>query len=634
MSHTLRIAVALATAGLAGTLQANEEVTKLDKVVVTASRTAQSVDEALAPVTVITREDIERSQATDVTELLKQVPGVQINRSGGPGALSSVFIRGASSSQTLVIVDGQRLNSPTASTPEFQYLTPDQIEKIEIVRGPKSSLYGADAIGGVIQIFTRRGQGNPKLTVKVGAGSRNTSDIGVNYGGEVNGTRFNIGASLFETAGYDYTNDNYSVNTGANLDDDGYRDKSFTGQISHIFETGTELGFSLIHNQGKSEFDGYTSDKSYKNYPYNAYTEFKSSTANIYAVVPVSESITTRVDAGYTALESKQLGKNADSKAPYTPNYYDTERYSVVAQGDISWLDSQLLTLGVDYYKDEVDSSSKYLNPETSKKVDSRYNAAIFAQNQSDFGWSDLQVGLRRDKNESFGYSTTGNIAWGVDLPKNFRIVTSYGTAFRAPSFNDLYYPDSGNPNIKPETSKNAELALKGQHEIGNWSVALFQNDMEDLIAWAPSAADPNKWVPSNVDEARIKGIEAVLQKRIDDWNIRASATVLDAKDTKRDKVLVRRAEQFATLDVDRQFGLFSLGSSIRAQGHSYDDVENKTRLAGFVTVDVRGGYRVTKELLTELKVVNLLDKDYQTANGYKSEPKGVFLTLTWAPEL
>ncbi|WP_252178692.1 TonB-dependent receptor [Endozoicomonas sp. 4G] len=633
MSSTLRITVALATAGLAGTLQASEEVTQLDEVVVTATRTAQSVDETLAPVTVISREDIERSQATDVTELLKQVPGIQVNRSGGPGALPSVFVRGASSSQTLVLVDGQRLNSPTAATPEFQYLTPDQIEKIEIVRGPKSSLYGADAIGGVIQIFTRRGQGDPKLTVKAGAGSRNTSDIGVNYGGEVNGTRFNIGASLFETAGYDYTNDNYPANTGLNLDDDGFRDKSFTSQLSHTFETGAELGFSFIHNQGKTEFDGYTT-KLFKKYPYNAYTEFESSTANIYAVVPVSESFMTRVDAGYTELESKQLGKNSAPEAPYTPNYYDTKRYSVVAQGDISWLDSQLLTLGVDYYKDEVDSSSLYFNPETNKQVDSRYNAAIFAQNQSDFGWSDLQVGLRRDKNESFGYSTTGNIAWGVDLPESFRIVASYGTAFRAPSFNDLYYPESGNPDIKPETSNNVELALKGRHAIGNWSVALFQNDIKDLIAWAPSAADPNIWVPSNVDEARIKGIEAVIQKRIDDWNIRASATVLDAKDTKRDKVLARRAEQFATLDVDRQFGLFSVGSSIRAQGHSYDDAENTTRLAGFVTVDVRGGYRVTKELLTELKVVNLFDKDYQTANGYRSEPKGAFLTLTWTPEL
>ncbi|WP_448216087.1 TonB-dependent receptor domain-containing protein [Endozoicomonas sp. 2B-B] len=634
MSHTLRIAVALATAGLAGTLQASEEIIKLEEVVVTASRTAQSVDEALAPVTVITRKEIERSQATDVTELLKQVPGVQVNRSGGPGALSSVFIRGASSSQTLVLVDGQRLNSPTAATPEFQYLTPDQIEKIEIVRGPRSSLYGADAIGGVIQIFTRRGQGDPKLTVKAGAGSRKTSDIGLNYGGEVNGTRFNIGASLFETGGYDYTNDNYSVNSGVNLDDDGFRDKSFISQLSHTFETGTELGFSFIHNQGKTEFDGYTTDDLYENYPYSAYTEFKSSTANVYAVVPVSESAITRVNAGYSELESKQLGKNVDANAPYTPNYYDTKRYSIAAQGDISWLDDQLLTLGADYYKDEVDSSNRYFNPETNKRVDSRYNAAVFAQNQSDFGWSDLQVGLRRDKNESFGYSTTGNIAWGVDLTENFRIVASYGTAFRAPSFNDLYYPDAGNPNIKPETSKNAELALKGHHAIGNWSVAIFQNDIEDLIAWAPSAADQNKWVPSNVDEARIKGIEAVVQKRIDDWNIRASATVLDAEDTKRDKVLVRRAEQFATLDVNRQLGLFSLGSSVRAQGHSYDDVDNKTRLAGFVTVDIRGGYRVTKELLTELKVVNLFDKDYQTANGYKSEPIGVFLTLIWTPEL
>ena len=636
MSYKLPAAVALAVTAVTVGTQASDDVYQMDEVIVTASRTAQTVDQALAPVTVISREDIERSQATDVTELLRATPGIQVVRNGGPGSITSLFMRGASSSQTLILIDGQRLNSATAGTPELQYLRPEQIERIEVVRGPRSSLYGADAVGGVLQIFTRKGEGEPKFTVRAGAGSHNSRTLGLNFGGKSGNTRFNLGADLYESAGFDVTNDDYAANHGVNLDDDAYRNKSLAGSVSHHLDSGTEVGGSFSYLEGKKEFDGYTcAEDDYfcdTKYPYQPYTEFKTSTLNAYSFLPVTDIWTTRVDVGYTKQESRQLGKGDSPEAPYKESFYETERLSMLLQNDVAWLENQLLTVGVDYYNDRVDNSSAYEDPETGKKIDSRYNAAVFVQNQSQFTGSDLQVALRRDKNETYGYHTTGNVAWGFDLPKAMRLIASYGTAFRAPTFNDLYYPDSGNPEVKPEQSRNYELELRGTYDFGQWSVALFQNDIDDLIAWAPTAS--GLWKPSNVDEARIQGLEATLKTELKGWSVLTSVTLLDPEDRNREKVLQRRARQYMTIDADRDFGKLSVGGTFRAQGHSYEDVANEDRLDGFATLDLRMSLPVSKELRAELKLTNLFDKEYQTAKGYRNEPRGGFVTMIWTPEL
>ncbi len=627
----LSTAIALTVSGLSSLSYADTPYT-LDEVIVTASRTAQTVDETLAPVTVITRKDIEQSQAKDVAELLRKVPGIQIARNGGIGSLPSAFIRGSNSSHTLVLVDGQRLNNATAGTPEFQYLNPEQIERIEVVRGPRSSLYGADAIGGVIQIFTRRGKGEPQFSAKAGVGSRNTNELGFNLGGEVDSTRFNLNASLYETGGFDTTNDNFPANWGANLDNDAYRNKSLATRISHTFQSGVETGISFLHQQGKTEYDGYVTDRDDTNYPYSPYTLFKSTTVNAYTTLPVNDIWLSKIDVGYSEHKSKQLGKNDSPSAPYTPNFYETQRLSALWQNDIDWSENQLLTTGVDYYQDKVDSSTNYVNPATGRKEDSRYNAAVFIQNQSYYDWSDLQLGLRRDKNEAYGFQTTGNIAWGVDLPQHIRLIASYGTAYRAPTFNDLYYPFSGNPDLKPESSKSAELELRGKHDIGKWSLSLFQNDIDDMIAWAPDAS--GQWKPSNVNKARIQGVEGSISTTLAHWDINLSLTLLDPKDTKRDTQLQRRAKQYMTIDSDRTFSKFSFGATFRAQGPTYDDVDNNVRVAGFATVDLRTAYKINKELKTQIKLTNLLNKQYQAANGYNGEPRGAFVSLIWTPDL
>ena len=638
MSYKLRTAVTIAVAGTVHPALAADDIYRLDDVVVTASRTAQTVDQALAPVTVITRGDIERSQASSVTELLSRTPGVQIKSNGGAGSITSTFVRGTASAQTLVLVDGQRVNSATGGVPELQYLDPDQIERIEIVRGAGASLYGADAVGGIIQIFTRQGRGKPLVSLKAGVGSMGTSEFGVNAGGQSGSTRFNVGARLYETSGYDFTNDDFNDNSGVNLDDDGYRNKSFSASLAHGFDNSSEVGVRLSHSQGKSQYDAVLYDDAFVSYPFDAYTLFNNTSVSGYYTIPVNDLWFSRFDLGYIRNKSRDRGDKVPDEVTFTPTFMETRRASLLWQNDIEWQESQLLILGLDYYKDFVDSTGDFVNPATGKVEDSRYNAAIFVQNQSQFENSDLQLSLRHDKNEAYGDNTTGKVAYGYDLPKAMRIIASYGTAFRAPTFNDLYYPDSpwsvGNPDLKPEKSGNAELTLKGNHKIGRWEASVFQNDIDDLINWAPIEESSDKIKPFNVDEARIRGLEVVLDTQWAGWDIHTSLTLLDPKDTRTDKVLVRRARQNLVIDANHQWQKWTFGATTKAQGHSYNDAANNERTPGFATFDIRAAFQVNKEVKLEAKVTNLLDKEYYEVKGYRKEPRAGMVSVTWTPEI
>ncbi|MCL6271785.1 TonB-dependent receptor [Sansalvadorimonas sp. 2012CJ34-2] len=612
--HKRRLTTLLLPFSIAVTAQANDTVYTLDDIVVTATRTAQTVDQTLAPVSVISREDIAKSQATSVPELLETLSGVQISQSGGPGSLTSLFIRGTATNQSLVMIDGQRFGSATTGGAFLQYFSPDQIERIEVVRGPRASLYGADAIGGVVNIITRKGTDVPEANLRVGYGSRNTRTASTNLSGSNESTKYNIGINRFLTDGYDVTDDEKSPED----DDDAYSNTSASINVNHSFSENLESGFSLYQSEGVSHYDATSAG-------YDPRYIFKEQAANGKIKYQVNDNWQSSFDLSYTLNESKA------EKDPY-PSDFKTRRNAFNWQNDISITDSILLTAGFDYYRDRVESLKNYAET-------SRDNKAVFLQTQSTFDDSDLQLAVRRDKNQRYGDRTTGNISWGYNLPADLRLIASYGTAFRAPSFNDLYWPENawskGNPDLKPENSKNKELELRGQHSLGNWSVAVFQNDIGDMINWATDSTT-GKLMPSNVDEARIKGIEMQSTLILDKWTLAANLTLLTPKDRKTDERLIRRAKQTLNINAERSFGRFSLGGTLRAKGDFYDtDSSFKTvKVPGFATVDLRGSWKVNEEFTTELRVTNLLDKEYQTAKGYYEEPRGVFATITWSPKI
>lgn len=395
--------------------------------------------------------------------------------------------------------------------------------------------------------------------------------------------------------------------------------------VSRVFNDTFEVGASVSHFQGKSEYDH---NSTFGNTNTKPYSDFELTNISTFAKANIHEDWSAALNLGYSYENIKRFEEGGSPK-PVVTSYGKSKRYTASWLNDIGWSENQLLTAGIDYSKEHMDSSSNYA-------VDSRYNVGVFAQNHTTFDGSDLQLGLRRDKNEAYGYNTTGNIAWGIDLSNNYRLITSYGTAFRAPTFLDLYYPGAEAPNLKPESSENFEVELKGKiNHTTNWSVSIYQNEIDDLLVWNNGLGSFGRM--ENADKARIRGVEFVYVTEWQGWLINSNLTFVDPEDLKAKRTLGRRAKQLFNLYVDKQFGQYSLGSTLRAQGHSYeynDYAGTVNRLSGFATVDLRAGVQVSKELRTEIKLTNLMDKDYSSALGYRDEPRGVFVTFIWSPEI
>ncbi len=616
MLNRTRLSLAITLSAMAAGAYA-ENIYRLDQVVVTAARTAQTVDETLAPVTVIDRAQIERSQTMTVAELLNQsAPGVQITSNGGPGSNSGVYIRGTKTAQTLILMDGRKINSASSGSAPLEYIDPQTIERIEVVRGPRSTLYGADAVGGVINIITRKGSGSPVLTVKAGGGSRSTGEYGLNYNGESAGTRFNLGARLLETQGYDRTVAKKTPND-ANWDDDAFRNKSFSASLSRQLENDLEFGSSVAYFHGKSEYDNVYAPTAK---PASLFTE---SMVDAYITKPMTSVWHARLEVGYISDSRKSADKSSKT---------DNKSLSLSWLNDIVWGNNQLLTTGIDYTKDRVDSTTTYA-------VDERSNTGVFVQNLTTLSASDVQLSGRYDDNEAFGSQFTGSAAWGFNLPAGLRLVASYGTAFRAPTFDDMYrqsFFSAPNPDLKPEFAKNAELELRGvidRHT--DWSVNVYQNNMDDMLNSAPRA--DGKWHTVNIDKARIRGIEFEASTRYAGVDVSTNLTVLDPQNrsgVNAGKKLHYRAQKLIALNADKDFGPWSLGGTWRAQGKTWTDPSNTKQIPGYGTVDLRASYQWAEGVKTQLKVTNLLDKEYQPVVGYRGEPRGIFATVAWSPKL
>ena len=580
---------------------------ELDPVIVTASRTAQTADEALAAVTVITREDIERRASQSVVELLRGTPGLTITNQGGAGKVSAVFLRGTESDHVLVLIDGIKVGGTTAAGIPWHDLPPEQIERIEIVRGPRSSLYGSEAIGGVIQIFTRKGGGALRPSLSVGYGSDSTYKTTANLSGGGERGWFNLGLSHVESDGFNSCKPNLGAGCFADEPDaDGYRNSAVQARAGTRFGQTGEIEFTALRTWGHNEFDGF----------YNSNDFVEQILGGRIALSPLQ-----------SWRSSLTVGSERDERDNFSNGVFlaklETERKLVSWQNDISLGQAHLLTLGADHQNDEVEATDAYV-------VDSRDNTGVFAQYQGRFGRQSLQLSGRHDDNEQFGDHATGSIAWGYEASDTLRGFVSYGTAFKAPTFDDLYSPWGGNPNLEPEESRSLELGLQGRAGGTDWGVSLFRTDIDQLIAL------DSLWVPYNIDEARILGLELSASTRIDAWTIAGNVTLLDPENrsdgANRGNELPRRARQTARLDIDRDFGAYSLGGSAFVSGSRYDDAANTIEMGGYGLIDLRAGFRLARDWRLQAELNNLFDKEYETAAFYNQAGRNYFLTLRYAP--
>jgi vitamin B12 transporter len=303
---------------------------------------------------------------------------------------------------------------------------------------------------------------------------------------------------------------------------------------------------------------------------------------------------------------------------------FDTRRDAFSLQNDLALGESQVLTLGYDYQDERIESNNTFART-------SRDNNGVFGQYLGRFGRHDLQGALRYDDNEQFGSQTTGSAGYGFQITPGLRAIASYGTAYKAPTFNELYFPGFGNPNLQPEESRSVEVGLDGSASGLNWSLHAYQTTVDDLIAF-----DAATFLPQNIDEARIRGLEGIVSARIGDWSVGVNATLMDPKNESsgpnNGKLLPRRAEQSLRVDVDYTLGRFTVGGSFVAEGRRYDDLANTRRLGGYGVLDLRAEYRPHKDWALQLKVGNVFDKNYETAAFFRQEGTNVFLTLRYRP--
>ena len=613
--------LALAVALLPGVqVFAADAEQELPSMLITSARQAEARDQATAASTVFTRADIERLQARSVPELLRRVPGVQVSSAGG---LPSLSLRGTGTAQTLVLVDGQRIASATSGFARLDYLAIDNIERVEVIRGPRSSLYGADAIGGVIQIFTRGGKPGINPEVRLAAGSDQTFQRSLSLAAGTEQTRVHLGASLDERDGFDITRDN----RGADRDNDGQRNKALHLKLDHQFDANWKAGLSLNDQRGKNEYDD-----AYEFAPGTPQDEFRVSSYSGYLDGQLSDIWNSRLELGRSFDRNRAVGSN------YNDGLLETTRHSAAWINRLQLSEHQQLSLGSDWYEDRLDATTAY-------QEDSRDNLAFFAQHSFQGESFSTELGLRHDDNQQFGSHNSWNAAFSLPVGQSQRWILSYGEGFRAPTFTDLYAPPAWgpNPDLKPETSKTYELQWRGEFDETQLEAALYRTDLEDMIAWGGTRME-------NVSQARINGFEASAARELLGWQASLGVSIIDPRDRDSGHTLARRAKRTLSIDLDRTFGALSAGAGWHVSSARYDTIANSRELSGYGIFDLRAAWQSHPELRWEAKVNNLFDRDYALATydrsqgpnwfdpsqnyGYREAGRTLLFAVTWSPSL
>jgi vitamin B12 transporter len=575
-----------------------------DPVVISASRTEQRVQDALPATTLITRDDIERAQTPDLPALLREVAGVDIVQAGGPGTVSSTFLRGAESRHTLVLVDGVPINNLNFGTPALEHLPLADVERIEIVRGNVSSLYGSAALGGVIQIFTRQPSTTPQAAFTVQAGSRGLVDASAT--GSVRtaaGTGLRATAEALRDRGFNATNQ--AELPGTNPDRDGYRRHSADVALTQELAAGNSIGLRLRDARGTTEYDSQFGPANQPDA--SQFAERGAVVDGHFRLAPA-----LRLDAAVSRSEDR-----LDAAVSAFPFFVNSR--SDGAQLGLQWdvAHGQHVTAGLEHTRQHIDSDTVYANSARTQDSARLGYTATLARH-------DVQLNVRRDRYSDFGTADTWLAGYGYHLTDAWRVSALASTGFTAPTFNDLYYPYGGNPALRPERVHSAELGVQYAARGQDLRATLFDNRYTDLIG---NDAMFNR---INIGRARTRGLELAYAGRIGATGVRAGATWQDPVDLDADTQLQRRARTLANVALTRDVGAWQFGGDAHAVGRRPD--AGRT-MGGYTVVDLTASYRVSPQLKLFGRVENLLDRQYETIYGYRQAGRGAFVGLTWQPK-
>jgi vitamin B12 transporter len=590
----------------------------LEQVIVTAARAAEPVEESLFSVTVLTRADIEARQVLSVPDLLADLAGINIDQSGGIGQQSSVFIRGADSDHTLLLVDGVRVGSATLGIAPFEIIPLEQIDRIEVVRGPRSTLYGSDAVGGVIQVFTRQAS-EPGVALGGSAmtGSYDTHEFTGYLAGRSHEAWGSLSGDVLTTAGIPACLPSAVAgcfDPNAPQVPDGHQNRSASLSGGVRLTDQLTASAEVLYTRGWTAFDGDGFDDR---------LNFEEKIYSAHLDQALGSSWHLKLMAGRDEDDERDF---LDATPVGT---FDTVRSSASLQADGRLGSALRLISGIDYEDVHVDSDTPF-------DVTSRTTRGVFSELHADLAdWSAL-AGARFEDNEQFGDHWTGNLGVTHALAPGLRLVLTWGSAFRAPTFDELYFPGFGNPDLKPETSQSYEAGLDGQQGALRWSLHAYQTTIDDEIS-----IDPLTFLPLNINRSRIRGVELQGDWHSADWAVGGQLTGLRplniSPGPEYGNLLPRRPEQSASLSLRRLLHAAtsdgadgSVGAVARWEGRRYDDLANTLPMGGYLTVDLLTEWRFTGGWTLEAKVANLFDRSYETAAYYAQLGRSYGVTIRY----
>lgn len=589
-------------------------------VVVTASRVPQPKESVIADVTVITQDEIERAGQSSFVELLQRQPGVEISSNGGAGSLSSVYLRGTNANQTVVLIDGVRVNSITAGTTYLSNIPLSQIERVEILRGPASSLYGQDAVGGVIQIFTKKIEGQPKFNAAMGYGGYNTRTAEAGFGGSYNGLNYSLNVSSNNTDGFSAL----KINTDARADRDSYRNLSASGSLSYNINEKNQIGFQFLDSQGKLDYDSSVN--------FNNVNKSKQTSISLFSKNQINDIWTSNL------MLSKGIDKYEDIS--YS-DWFSTwsKSYIESTQNQYSWqnnLKFEMGTVTLAYDRLEQDLSTSYNYQGKSRNSNGYYVGYL-----NNVGAHSIQANVRLEDSTQYGKHTTGYVGYGFQLNEEWRATASYGTAFKAPTFNDVYAPTGwgAHSNIKPEESENFEASLRYKNKMSNASVTFYDIKVTNLILSSGWNIDPSlSYQMGNIGKAELKGMTIAASTIIDSWIVDGSIDIQSPENSLTDKMLPFRANRHGSLHLGKSWGEWSFNSELIGSSERYNNPTNTQKMAGYAILNLVATYKINNDWSLQGRVNNLLDKDYALALNsagtlpYNTPGANVFFSLRYSP--
>ena len=583
----------------------------LDMLIVTPTRMPQTLGTTIADTTVLNEQDIRNSGAMDVPTLLRSLPGVEVVQSGGMGSVSSIFMRGTNSDQVLVLLDGVRINSATTGTTALEHIMLDSIERIEVVRGNVSSLYGSEAIGGVIQLFTKHGQGAPAFNASAGVGSYGTQHLAAGFSGDVNDTSFSVNAGRVKTDGISAMNPQLAP--GANPNNNPYDNNTFDAQVKHALNADHSLSASLFSTRGNISYDN----------PYGLPTDLNNMVESI-------DKLSVSSNDQISALWHSQLrvAQGTDDSHSYTngvqSSRFQTQSNQLTWQNNLKIADSQHVDLAVEYLGQAV--SSDTLFTQTARNVDS-----LLAGYVGEFGKHQVQFNLRQDHYSDFGAANTGLLGYGLQFAEALRFTATISNAFKAPTFNDMYYPLAfgyqGNPNLKPERSQNKEAGLHYAANDQRVDAVYFDNRISDLIALNSAFT-----TVVNINQAQITGQELSYAGVFGNTHLNANATSQNPRDSTTGQLLLRRAREYGDLSATHDLGAWNMGAEMHYSGARQDlDLNGNTvTLSSYQLLNLTSAYKIGKNMNLLVRVDNLFNRDYSQAYAYNSLGRTLFVGLNY----